>query len=709
MFVCATWSRSKTVGIYAQFNDSNTDGGDSFNRDSRFRAGGGTGNQPYNRNRYNDRNYNAPGSGQRSYNPNYRSSDGSGGGGGQGTNQGQRRFNSPYRKPTQGYQKRNTSGGGGGGGSREPDRIVRDEDGNINPAHILKFRKPSTSRENHNVVIMGRLDPRKNVKLCFGCGAYIGELEGSNLQVETTDSERPFRMTQLDDMELCPRCQGLEDASFDEAREAIGNVDMRIFENQLRTLKWKRVLIVIVVDATDPRGSFVPWFKMSTIVGANPIFLAVTKCDLLPKVTKVMEEEWKALALKLYGVNVLKVFPLSGLTGAGVHRMAKHIHKHVIDGEKNVYVIGQANIGKSTLSRALADCFFRHIDFTDPRGWGRRKAFSRLMPTVSSLPGTTLMSIRLPCFDDPNHAVWDTPGLIPRPVPWIQNRLRLSLPAAIRPAKYKLIENTCLVIGNPGYQVVRIEVTRASPSVPVEDFRLAIWQAIPKLDVPVRAMTIEEANNDLDPSSNEELYQLGYTDKWKELLITPGTSFKAQDLILGGLGWIAMNSASSTQVVIYIRKEARIEAELRECIYDPFRTLSELRKMDPFEGYYKQGDASEYDFSRRAAIEAEKLRDDTYFNSYLIRQKERERTAFLEQQEQDEEESKEDQQEGSEEFRGRSKTASKAARDGSDSDEEGGIGKAAEAKKKKKKDLWEGWVEGGIRNRSGKVTTQILH
>ncbi|KAA8498134.1 NO-associated protein 1, chloroplastic/mitochondrial [Porphyridium purpureum] len=646
-------------------------------------------------------------------------------GGGQGGNQ----QNSRPKFKAQGQKGTGKGARAGKNAKDEGANGHLDEFGNMKPGQLLRFQPSRSGKESHNVVVLGKLNPRKDVKLCFGCGAYIGDLSGGkSIEATTTDSTRPYRYHQLDDLELCPRCQGLEDASFDEAREAVGNVDVRIFENQLRTLKWKKVLIVVVVDATDPVGSFIPWQKMSTIVGTNPIFIALTKCDLLPKVTRTMLDDWQQLAMRQYGDNVLKVFPISGLTGSGVFRLARSVYKFTEAAERQIYVIGAANIGKSTLSRALADCFFRHIEFTDPRGWGRKKAFGRLMPTVSSLPGTTLMSIRLPCLDSPNHAVWDTPGLIPQPVPWLRNRLSLQHPLPMEPEKFKLIEGTCLVIGYPNHQVVRIEIERSSPDVPVWDFRLALWQAPVEIDLPVRVMKTADARaegGEGSVGSGSETVQQSDTedaedaedvvrartrlgdderDRLRTITISPNTSFKPQDLLLGGLGWIAMNGKSAAEVTIYIRATERIEAVLRNAVYDPYRSMKSIRTMDPFEGFYKKGDPLEYDFSRQGAIEFERQREDVIFNIDAVKKLEAktaprrripetingvevvvEGYSIVSGENEDDEDELDIDFESSAEAK-----------------------KRAQYKPKKVKDLWEGWVEGGIRNRSGAVKGIIL-
>lgn len=73
--------------------------------------------------------------------------------------------------------------------------------------------------------------------------------------------------------------------------------------------------------------------KLKLIVGTNPVFVAVTKCDLLPLVNTALVRSWQELVEAHYGVNVVKVFPLSGLTKGGVFRMTKHLYRHAAEGE----------------------------------------------------------------------------------------------------------------------------------------------------------------------------------------------------------------------------------------------------------------------------------------------------------------------------------------------------------------------------------------
>ena len=115
-------------------------------------------------------------------------------------------------------------------------------------------------------------------------------------------------------------------------------------------------------------------------------------------------------------------------------RLAEDLWGH-LDG-RDVYVVGAANIGKSTLTDALIDQFLKK---NEKREWANREAsrdrygnvripqnvskdkrleekrfaaIRQLRVTKSSLPGTTLQNIRVPCFPDHTQALWDTPGLL---------------------------------------------------------------------------------------------------------------------------------------------------------------------------------------------------------------------------------------------------------------------------------------------------------
>ena len=101
-------------------------------------------------------------------------------------------------------------------------------------------------------------------------------------------------------------------------------------------------------------------------------------------------------------------------------------------------MIGAANIGKSTLTDRLIDNIIKTHQLKEEAPWAYRKRLSKkeekkrrygrsseerleekryktiqdARVTKSSLPGTTLNNVRVPCFADHTQAIWDTPGLL---------------------------------------------------------------------------------------------------------------------------------------------------------------------------------------------------------------------------------------------------------------------------------------------------------
>lgn len=159
-----------------------------------------------------------------------------------------------------------------------------------------------------------------------------------------------------------------------------------------------------------------------------------------------------------------------------------------LDG-RDPYVVGAANIGKSTLTDSLIDEFLdrcterqhsamhnrnprqdsrksRHPKGKRLSSWedqkkhryeGKRRGNSleekrydtirQSRITKSSLPGTTLQNIRVPCFTDHTQALWDTPGLLLDPsvshFP-IRNfrRLKAMRPTKIQPRLHTVHEKS---------------------------------------------------------------------------------------------------------------------------------------------------------------------------------------------------------------------------------------------------------------------------
>jgi hypothetical protein len=54
-------------------------------------------------------------------------------------------------------------------------------------------------------------------KVCFGCGAIIGSASGG-MTASTTADKTPNRFTTFNDLALCPRCDGLNNDAYADAK-----------------------------------------------------------------------------------------------------------------------------------------------------------------------------------------------------------------------------------------------------------------------------------------------------------------------------------------------------------------------------------------------------------------------------------------------------------------------------------------------------------
>ena len=225
----------------------------------------------------------------------------------------------------------------------------------------------------------------------------------------------------------------------------------QIFRQQVSELRRtvEKAVVVLCVDAVNVHGSLLSTIR--NYVGGHPILLAVTRCDLLPpyvwerwerevgqhgggddddddddstnsnhRSPAVLEALEGVYAARAAAVQPAAVYLCSeeravrSQTG-GLRRLAQDLWQHL--NGRDVYVVGAANLGKSTLTDLLIAGFLHQGDRLGL--WGDRLAQRRFQKlrearvTRSALPGTTLQNVRVPCFArDHTQAVWDTPGLL---------------------------------------------------------------------------------------------------------------------------------------------------------------------------------------------------------------------------------------------------------------------------------------------------------
>ncbi|MDR0299846.1 MAG: ribosome biogenesis GTPase YqeH [Streptococcaceae bacterium] len=225
----------------------------------------------------------------------------------------------------------------------------------------------------------------KNEELrCIGCGAVIqteapkelGYLPQAALDKKTEDNavycQRCFRLRNYN--EIAPT--SLTDEDFQKLLLKIGQ---------------KNALVVNVVDIFDLNGSMIP--DLQKYVGKNDILVVANKLDVLPhslnpaKLTKWVEKQMKAIGLKTKAVLVM-----SAKREYDIYELLELVATYKKN--RDVYIVGVTNVGKSTLTNAIIKYETGMADLV----------------TTSRFPGTTLDQIELPLNDD--TVLIDTPGII---------------------------------------------------------------------------------------------------------------------------------------------------------------------------------------------------------------------------------------------------------------------------------------------------------
>lgn len=277
----------------------------------------------------------------------------------------------------------------------------------------------------------------KESAYCYGCGAdLVKDGEAGSMQTKEkkigywADQKNVLKKSQLKNWVLCPRCAALNKMATDkggaiskEASEVLGpdSKMMEVFRTEVTKIKaQEKAVVVLCVDAINISGTLIGTIR--NYVGGNPILLAVTRCDLLPDY--VFQDKSIPELKQIFAERCKTIFPAAVYLCSedpdkmhefgGIKELAADLWDHL--NGRDPYIIGAANIGKSTLTDILIKGFVNRGErmghFRDRLAVRRVEKLRESRVTKSALPGTTLQNIRVPCFADHHQALWDTPGLL---------------------------------------------------------------------------------------------------------------------------------------------------------------------------------------------------------------------------------------------------------------------------------------------------------
>jgi ribosome biogenesis GTPase A len=219
---------------------------------------------------------------------------------------------------------------------------------------------------------------------------------------------------------ICKRCHGLQ--NFGEAPEVLRpgwtdepSLSQQKFRDLLLPLRSKPAVIIALVDLFDFSGSILP--ELDAIAGENPVIVAANKADLLPsKMGQTRAESWVRRELEYLGVKSIAnvggaVRLVSCKTGFGIDQMLNKARSIAEDMDCDIYVVGAANAGKSTLINYILE---KNSARQNDEATGKKRAGNankrKGAVTTSPLPGTTLEFIKIDMGDGLD--LYDTPGLL---------------------------------------------------------------------------------------------------------------------------------------------------------------------------------------------------------------------------------------------------------------------------------------------------------
>ncbi|WP_102345519.1 ribosome biogenesis GTPase YqeH [Bacillus sp. Marseille-P3661] len=350
---------------------------------------------------------------------------------------------------------------------------------------------------------------------CSGCGV--------KLQTENKDQlgyAPPSTLSR--EIVICQRCFRLK--NYNEIQDVSLTDDD--FLKILNGIGSSEGLVVKLVDIFDFNGSWLP--GLHRFVGNNKVILVGNKVDLLPKsVKRTKLVNWMQHSAKELGLKASGIYLISAAKGEGVKELAAEIDS--IRDNKDVYVVGSTNVGKSTFINRIIKEFTGEEDVI----------------TTSQFPGTTLDLIDIPLDD--GSSLFDTPGIINhhQMAHYVDAKgLKVISPKKeIKPRSFQVNEGQTLFFGG----LARFDYVsggRSSFTCYVSNELNIHRTKLEKAD----QLYIEHLGELLSPPFKDNAKELPEFEKHEFTIKQEKT-----DVVFHGLGWITCNEAGA-KIVAHVPK-----------------------------------------------------------------------------------------------------------------------------------------------------------
>lgn len=349
----------------------------------------------------------------------------------------------------------------------------------------------------------------KRIRRCYGCGVILQSLD------ENLPGYVPEIQLEKHEVVLCQRCFKLQHYGVeDPLKEPTVDAD---FLHILSEAKREKALIVYVFDLFSFESSFVK--TINNEIKGMKVLIVANKRDLLPReVSDKKLSDYVLSRAKEAGLVVSDIVITSPIKNYNMDELKEKIEKYRKG--KNVYVIGAASSGKSSIVNGFLKTYSNKTNY---------------LITTSPYPGTTLRVINIPLDD--STVLYDTPGIS------VDNSLifkvekevlKIITPKVeVKPRTFQLNSGQSLIIGGIArFDFVKGPRTGFSLYLanPVAVTRSKIERADHTLESLIKAKTVKPISKVVQSIKDLEAFELIIKDD------------KRVDVGITGLGWMTFKS-----------------------------------------------------------------------------------------------------------------------------------------------------------------------